>query len=131
MKKILTFVVMAILLGGFTVNASAQEVVKMKSSNEKGKKLVIKDAKEKGAKAENWDKVLDDYDKAVDKCLTLYDALLKKDSNVKTNEKDFNKALSQAEALKDKVNKAKDKLTRAQVNRFNNASKKLLRVYED
>lgn len=118
---------MAILLGGFAVNANAQNVMKYKA-NDKNKKEVMQEVKAKG---ENWDKVLDDYDKAVDKCLTLYDALLKKDSNVKTSEKDFNKALSQAEALKDKINKAKDKLTRAQVNRFNNASRKLLRVYED
>lgn len=127
MKKILTFVVMAILLGGFAVNANAQNVMKYKA-NDKNKKEVMQEVKAKG---ENWDKVLDEYDQAVDRCLTLYDAMQKKDSSAKASEKDFNKALSQAEALKAKINKAKDKLTRAQVNRFNNASKKLLRVYED
>lgn len=118
---------MAILLGGFAVNANAQNVMKYKA-NDKNKKEVMQEVKAKG---ENWDKVLDEYDQAVDRCLTLYDAMQKKDSSAKASEKDFNKALSQAEALKAKINKAKDKLTRAQVNRFNNASKKLLRVYED
>ena len=127
MKKILTFVVMAILLGGFTVNANAQNVMKYKA-NDKNKKEVMQEVKAKG---ENWDKVLDEYDQAVDKCLTLYDAMLKKDSSAKASEKDFNKALSQAEALRDKINKAKSTLTRAQVKRFDTASKKLLRVYED
>ena len=127
MKKILTFVVMAILLGGFTVSANAQNAMKFKA-NDKNKKTVMQEVKAKG---ENWDKVLDEYDQAVDKCLTLYDAIQKKDSGAKASEKDFNKALSQAEALKAKITKAKDTLTRAQVKRFDNASKKLLRVYED
>lgn len=127
MKKILTFVVMAILLGGFAVNANAQNVMKYKA-NDKNKKEVMQEVKAKG---ENWDKVLDEYDQAVDRCLTLYDAMQKKDSSAKASEKDFNKALSQAEALKAKINKAKDTLTRAQVKRFDTASKKLLRVYED
>ena len=128
MKKILTFAIMAILLGGFTVNANAQKTMKFKA-NEKNKKVVLQEIK--NDKGENWDKVLDEYDVAVDKCLNLYDALQKKDSGAKASEKDFNKALSQAEALRDKINKAKDTLTRSQVNRFNTASKKLLRVYED
>ncbi|MCR5645194.1 MAG: hypothetical protein K6F96_02220 [Bacteroidales bacterium] len=127
MKKILTFVVMAILLGGFAVNANAQNVMKYKA-NDKNKKEVMQEVKAKG---ENWDKVLDEYDQAVDRCLTLYDAMQKKDSSAKASEKDFNKALSQAEALKAKINKAKNTLTRAQVKRFDTASKKLLRVYED
>ena len=126
MKKILTFAVMAIFLGGFVFNASAQEALKGKSGN-KSNTVTITNVKQTG---ENMDKVLDNYDKAVDHCLRMYNALESKDATVKASTKEFNKALTKAENLRDKLEKAKGNLTRSQVKRFNDANQKLSRVYQ-
>jgi hypothetical protein len=126
MKKFLTFVTMAILLGGFVFNANAQISMNGKKSN-KGQTVVAKDLQVTG---ENWEKVLTDFEQAVEKCLTVYNAMQKKDGPVRYNPKDFNKYLNRAETLRDKLDKAKAELNRTQVDRFNKASKKLLQVYQ-
>ena len=117
---------MALLLGGFTLNANAQITMNGKNSNT-SKKAVIKNAQVKG---ENLDKMLVDYEKAVSDCLTIYYALQKKDGPVKYTPEDFNKALNQAETLKNKLEKSKANLNRTQMDRYNKATKKLLQVYQ-
>lgn len=126
MKKILTFALMAIFFGGFVCNASAQEALKGVSKNE-GNTVTITNAK---ATSENMNKVLENYEKAVENCLTMYNALENKDTSVKGNAKEFNKALTKAENLRDKLDKTKNSLSRSQVKRFNDATQKLLKVYQ-
>lgn len=118
---------MALLLVGFAFNASAQSALKV-NTNKKNAKVTLNESQIKGADLE---KKLKDYEKAVERCLTLYHAINTKDATVKdANPKEFNTALSQAETLKNQIEKAKDGLNRSQVSRFNAATKKLLKVYQ-
>lgn len=127
MKKIFTFAMMALLLVGFAFNASAQSSLKV-NTNKKNAKVTLNESQIKGADLE---KKLKDYEKAVERCLTIYHAINTKDATVKdANPKEFNKVLSQAETLKNQIEKAKDGLNRSQVNRFNAATRKLLQVYQ-
>lgn len=123
MKKILTLAIMAILLGGFAFNANAQEPLKGKSQT---KKTVVK-TDVKGT----LDKTLKDYEQAVEKCLTLYYAKEKGDKNDKTSLQEFQTSLTKAETLKKTLENSKKDMDRTQVDRFNKASQKLLKVYED
>jgi exonuclease VII small subunit len=126
MKKILTFAMMALLLGCFSFNASAQKALKLPSNN-KSTKFTLKETQTKGNDVE---KTLKDYEAAVEHCLTIYHALNTKDTSVKASAKEFDKALNQAESLRDKIEKAKDGLNRTQTSRFNAATKKLSQVYQ-
>ena len=117
MKKILTFAIMALLLGGFAFNASAQ------------KKTTATQNKENVQQKEDWDKTLKEYETAVDQCVTAFQKMQKDNGKDASVVKEFNNALDKAEKLKNKIEKAKKELTRAQVNRFNKATQKLMQVY--
>lgn len=116
---------MALFLGGFAFNANAQ--ISVKKSNSKSKTVVAKDLQ---VTEENWEKVLSDYEQAVEKCLTVYNAMQKKDGPVRYNPKDFNRYLNNAESLRSKLDKARASLNRTQVDRLNKASKKLSQLYK-
>lgn len=117
---------MALLLGGFAFNASAQTELKF---NNKGKssKVVVKNAQAKG---EDLNKEITKYENAVEECLNIYNAMQTKTGQVKYTAKDFNTALEHAEALKAQIEKSKANLNRTQANRFNKATEKLLKVYQ-
>lgn len=107
---------MAILIGGFAFNASAQD--KKTPAQEK-----------KDVKTENWDKVLKDYEQAVDKCVTIFQKMQKNDGTGKDLSKEFNTTLAKANNLKTKLENARDQLDRTQVDRLNKANQKLQQVH--
>jgi type III secretory pathway component EscV len=127
MKKILTFAILALLLGGLTVNANAQKRTK---SNAKETAVAKKVGKEV-----DWEKTLKEYEGAVDQCVSIYKKMQKAQKEVKDENgyknlvKQFNDSLAKAEGLKAQLEKVRSELTRSQVNRFNKANKKLAKVY--
>ena len=129
MKKfIMSFAVIAFLIGGLTVNANAQSL--KKSSSSKAKKENV-NAKKEQTKKVDWEKTLKDYEKAVDDCLNLYQAMNAKDSKGKTvDPKEFNTKLAKAEGLRSKLENGLKNLNRSQTSRFNSATQKLTKVYE-
>lgn len=128
MKKFFTLAMMALLLGGFAINANAQESLKYKSNKKTNQTTVVVS---KDIQGENIEKQLKDYEQAVEQCLTLYNSMQKGDKTAKSNSKEFQTLLTKAENLKKTLENSRKDMTRSQVNRFNNASKKLLKVYED
>ena len=126
MKKILTFALTALLLGGFAFNANAQN---RKASPAKAKASVEKKATVK--KGNDTEKMVTDYEQVVDKCISLYKELQNVDKNHdKVNTKPFDQTLAKAETLKAKLEKAKDQMNRTQVDRYLKATEKLQQVYK-
>lgn len=128
---------MALLFGGLAFNANAQnkKPIKTKKSAQtveaaKGAKADAKTT-EKAAKNKtvDYDKLIKDYEDAVDKCVSLYKSLQVVE-NGKQGAKDFEQSLSKAENLKSQLENAKPQLNRTQVDRFNKANQKLLQVYK-
>lgn len=121
MKKFLTLAIMAILLGGFAFNANAQE--RTTKPNEKKTTTTVK----KDTKGDTTEKLLKEYENAVEQCVTLYNQMKKQDTKV--DQKTFDKALSTAESLKARIDKNQKDLSRKQMERFNKATQKLSQVY--
>lgn len=121
MKKILTLAIMAILLGGFAFNANAQE--RTTKPNEKKTTTTVK----KDTKGDTTEKLLKEYENAVEQCVTLYNQMKKQ--SAKVDQKTFDKALSTAESLKARIDKNQKDLSRKQMERFNKATQKLSQVY--
>ena len=132
MKKFFTFAIMALLIGGFAFNTSAQDKKTsnpVKTSKKTVKQEVQQTQQTKKAKGEDWDKVLKEYEQAVDNCVNLFQKMQKSGVSGKDNSKEFNTALTKAENLKKKIDGAKKELSRTQVDRFNKANQKLQQVY--
>ena len=131
----MTFAIMALLFGGFAFNANAQKPADKTSDAQTveakatGKNDTKADENASKTKTKNWDKVLKDYEKAVEQCITLYNASQDKENLTKYDPKKFDKWLTKAENLKSQLEKAKDELNRTQVDRFNKATEKLAKVY--
>ena len=121
MKKIMTLAIVAFLLGGFCFNANAQE--------RKAQNPVKKEASAKKAVTtkEGSDKLVKEYEVAVEQCVNCYKEMQKGTNTSKTG--NFSKLLAKAEDLKAKLEKTKDQLDRTQLDRFNQATKKLSVVY--
>ena len=115
MKKILTFVIMALLLGGFTFNAVGQEKKARKSYNLSPQ-----------TKSES---LLKEYEQTVDRCVSLFADLQKSDKTAKDSSKEFDQALTKAEDLKAQIEKIKSSMSRSQIYRFTTANEKLSKVY--
>lgn len=128
MKKFFTFAIMALLIGGFAFNADAQKPVK---TSKKTVKQEVKQTQQnkKEVKGEDWNKVLKEYEQAVDNCVTIFQKMQKSGTNGKDVSKEFNTALTKAENLKKKIEGAKTSLDRTQMDRFNKANQKLQQVY--
>ena len=110
MKKFFAFAIMALLVGGLAFSASAQNKV----STKKNVKQEVKQTQQvkKDVKGEDWDKVIKEYEMAVENCVTLYQKMQKNDGTGKDLSKEFNTAVNKAENLKKKIEAAKDGLTR-------------------
>lgn len=119
MKKLMTFAIMALLMGGFAYNANAQEGVKKDQKHAKEELM-----------AENWDQTLTEFEQLVDKCVNLYQKMQKDEAFAKENQADFQKTLKKAENLKAKIEKNKNKLDKKQGERYNTICKKMLKLYE-
>lgn len=123
MKKVLTFAIMALLLGGFAFNANAQERSTKAASEKKATKTEVTKSKT------DMEKTVKDFEQAVDKCVSLYKAIKGQDTKAKSSTKDFDNALAKAEKLKSTIEKSKDQLNRSQAERFQKAVDKLKQVY--
>lgn len=123
MKRFFLLAIMALLIGGFTSNANAQIVKKSSKSAKKetvqAKKTTLKDA----SKETNWNTVIKDYEYAVEKAVKMY-----KSMSPKVDPKEFNQCLDRALDLKAQLTKAKDKLNRTQIRRFDKATEKLNQI---
>ena len=113
---------MALLMGGFAFNANAQD----RTAKPAEKKAAVA---KKGIKATDMEKSLKQFEEAVDKCVSLHKALKNQGDNAKNGTKEFDTALAKAETLKGNIEKAKDQLSRSQVDRFQKAVAKLSQVY--
>lgn len=111
-KLIMTFAIVAFLVGGFTINASAQEKVKAKTEQQQ--------------KEVNYDKMLDDYETNVDLYIAAYEKSLKADQGDKVG--DYSGYLKKAQDLENKLLKDKEKLNRSQADRFQKIQKKLAKA---
>lgn len=115
MKKILTLAIIAFLVGGFAYNANAQETKPQTQST-------------KDQNSNSFEKLVKDYESAVEQCVNCYYEMQKPGSTVKTS--NFNKLLSKAENLKKQVEGVKDQLNRTLASRVNKATSKLMVVYQ-
>lgn len=128
MKKILTFAVAALLLGGFVFNANAQTPLKTSKTQ---KATVTLNNNNSKISTVNPDQLIKEYENAVEQCLVIFDAINNKDASVKgANPKEFNRVLKDAETKRGTIEKIKVSLNRTQSERFDRANKKLSRVYQ-
>lgn len=118
----MTLAIITFLLGGFCFNANAQE-----RKDQASVKKEASTAKKAPKTNEGSDKLIKEYEVAVDQCVECYQAKQKGDQANKVG--NFEKLLSTAENLKGRVEKVKDSLTKAQLERYNKATKKLSVVY--
>lgn len=121
MKKILTFAIMAVLMGGFAFSANAQG--KNTLPNDKKDTATVKT----DANNDATEKTLKQYEDAVDQCVQLFKNLNKQDG--KNDTKAFDKALATAEGLRTQLEKMKKNFNEEQLKRFNTASQKLSQVF--
>ena len=122
MKKIMTLAIITFLLGGFCFNANAQE-----RKDQTSVKKEASTAKKAIKTNEGSDKLIKEYEVAVDQCVECY--LAKQKGNQTTKESNFDKLLAKAEDLKAKIEKSKEDLNKDQADRFAKATAKLMQVY--
>lgn len=127
----MTFAIVAFLIGGLSLNANAQDKAvkkskaKVENQDEKQKKQEEKKAtKDQTNKVVNYDQMLNDYEMNVDKYIEEYEKSLKGDAE-KANYAGY---LKKAQDLEAKLLKAKEQLTRAQVDRFQKIQTKLAKA---
>lgn len=114
----MTFAIVAFLIGGLTINASAQ-VKAAKQDNKSTKQAKTEQKVESKAvtgKEVNYDQVIKDYEKNVDSFIKAYEKFLKDGSD--ENKKVFESYRDAALKLEGQLDKAKDKLNRTQVDNF-------------
>ena len=127
----MTFAIVAFLIGGLSINANAQDngvkksKAKVENQDEKQKKQEEKKAtKDQTNKVVNYDQMLNDYEMNVDKYIEEYEKSLKGD----TEKSNYAGYLKKAQDLEAKLLKAKEQLTRAQVDRFQKIQAKLAKA---
>ena len=127
----MTFAIVAFLIGGLSLNANAQDKAvkkskaKVENQDEKQKKQEEKKAtKDQTNKVVNYDQMLNDYEMNVDKYIEEYEKSLKGD----TEKSNYAGYLKKAQDLEAKLLKAKEQLTRAQVDRFQKIQAKLAKA---
>lgn len=102
----MTFAIVAFLIGGFTINASAQAPVKTKAKTEKQSKT----------KADNYDKMLKDYESYINKYIAAYEKFLKGGNSNDKN--DYMTYQKKALEIQGKLEKAKENLSKPQLELF-------------
>lgn len=146
----MTFAIVAFLIGGLSINANAQDVkvkkskAKVENQDEKQKKAekqaaaeaekkAAMDAEKKAAKKAtkdqankvvNYDQMLNDYESNVDNYIKMYEASLKSGSD----NSNYATYLKKAQDLEAKLTKAKEQLSRSQVDRFVKIQTKLAKA---
>lgn len=108
MKKIIAFAITALLVGGFAFNANAQ----VGKATPKPKAQA-----EKVQKAENYDQMLKDYESYINKYIENYEKALKA-SETNAKSPDWATPLKKAQDLQARLEKAKESLSKAQMEKF-------------
>ena len=114
----MTATILAFLIGGLSISASAQDKT---SGNPQAQQEVVQ-------KKVNWDKELTKYDKAVDECVKAYKASIEKGSASEKAPSDLPKLLKKAQGMKTTIENSLKELTKEQVDRFNKINEKLEQV---
>ena len=104
----MTAAVMAFLMGGFCTTALSMETPTI--------------AKTEIVTGDDWDKVLNEYEKYVDQYIKTYKKAMKGDMSAMG---DYVKLAEKAQELSDKLDKAKGEMTDAQMKRYLKITKKL------
>ena len=107
-KTIITAAVMAFLIGGFCTTVSAMET---KSS-----------ARTEIVAGDDWDKVLNEYEKYVDQYIKTYKKAMKGDMSAMS---EYVKLAEKAQELSEKIDKAKGEMSDAQMKRYLKITKKM------
>jgi len=104
----MTAAVIAFLIGGFCNTASAKE-----ATNTVKTEIVAGD---------DWDKLLNEYEKYVDQYIKTYKKAMNGDMSAMT---EYVKLAEKAQKLADKLEKAEDELTTAQLKRLAKINEKM------
>lgn len=99
----MTFAIVAFLLGGFVTTAQAQDKSNKDITN--GKEVTV-----------NYDQMIKDYEANVDKYIAAYEKALKAGTLDKAQ--DYPRFLKKAQELQTKLEAAKGKLTKAQLEAY-------------
>ena len=122
----MTLAIMALLMGGLAFNANAQD----KTAKTNNKQAASKEVVKKASSTSNVEKMLGDYEAAVKKCVSMYNALQQKNKTVKADPKEFDQLLANAEKLKAQLEQTKGQMDRTQLSRFKLANDNLAKVYK-
>ena len=107
MKKIIAFAITALLIGGFAFNANAQSADK---APQKAKTEQVQ-------KGQNYDQMLKDFETNINKYIENYEKALKaSESDAKAP--DWATPLKKAQDLQARLEKAKESLSKAQMEKF-------------
>ena len=110
----ITAAVMAFLMCGFCYTASSNVVLTTNATE-----ILVGD---------NWDKLLDEYEKYVDQYIKTYKKAMKGDMSAMT---EYVKLAEKAQTIANKLEKAEDEMSTAQLKRYTKITEKMLKALED
>ena len=110
----MTAAVMAFLMGSFYATVSAME------NTRKAKMEIVA--------GDNWDMVLDEYEKYVDQYIKTYKKAMSGDMSAMS---EYVKLAEKAQKLADKLEKAEDEMTTAQLKRYAKITEKMSKALLD
>ena len=110
-KVVLTVAMMAFLMGGIGTTASAMEVASL--------------VKVENVAGDNWDKLLDEYEKYVDQYIKTYKKAMQGDM---TALGEYVKLAEKAQKLAEKLEEAEDEMTPAQLKRYAKINDKMTKA---
>ena len=115
MKKIMmTAAVMAFLMGGFCTTTSAMEPQTT--------------AKTEIVAGDNWDKLLNEYEKYVDQYIKTYKKAMSGDMTAMS---EYVELAEKAQKLANKLEKAEDEMTNAQLKRYAKITEKMTKALQN
>jgi DNA-binding ferritin-like protein len=113
-KVVLTVAMMAFLMGGISTTVSAMEVASS--------------VKVENVAGDNWDKLLDEYEKYVDQYIKTYKKAMQGDM---TALGEYVKLAEKAQKLAEKLENAEDEMTPAQMKRYIKITEKMANALAD
>ena len=131
MKKMITFALMALLIGGFAYNANAQVATTNQQKKVEKREVKSEEPQVSNQKADNGEelnKSLTEYEQAVDNCVSIYQMMRDNNKKDKDYTKEFDSSLAKAEKLTGQLEKYRLKMDRTQVDRLNKANEKLSKI---
>ena len=107
-KLVMTFAIVAFLIGGLSINANAQN--KKPATTSKAKTETVQGK-------ENYDQMLKDYETNINLYIEAYEKAMKA-GNTTSDKTNFMTYQKKALDLQTKLEKAKDKMTQSQIDTF-------------